>query len=223
MFDVPPVPHALITGGHGTLATAIRAQLEQRGWHVHAPSHEELDVTSTPSVDAYIHALSPLALLINNAAILADGPIASMTEHDFASVLDTTLTGAFRAARAVLPGMIAQRQGHIINIGSHSALTGPRGQANYAAAKAGLIALTHTLAIEGGPHNIRANTVLPGYLDTKFSATALAKHRPAILAQHTLGRLNSIEDAARFIADLHSFPHISGQLFQLDSRLSPWG
>jgi NAD(P)-dependent dehydrogenase (short-subunit alcohol dehydrogenase family) len=179
-------------------------------------------VTSTHSVTAYIAALPPMNLVINNAAILADRSVATMTDEDFDSVLDTCLTGAFRVARAVLPSMMKQGAGHIINIGSFSALSGPRGQANYAAAKAGLIALTQSLALEGGPDNIRANTVLPGYLDTAFSAAALAQHRSAILAQHALGRLNTVEEAARFIVELHGFAHISGQLFQLDSRLSPW-
>ena len=217
-----PRPHALITGGQGTLAQAICEQLRQRGWEVHAPGRDELNVTSTNGVTAYVEHLPPLDLVINNAAILADRSVASMTDADFAGVLDTCLTGAFRVARAVLPRMIERGQGHIINIGSHSALSGPRGQANYAAAKAGLIALTQSLAIEGGPHHIRANTVMPGYLDTKLSAAALAQHRPAVLAQHLLGRLNTLEEAARFIVELDSYAHISGQLFQLDSRLSPW-
>ena len=120
--------------------------------------------------------------------------------------------------------MVKQRQGHLIQIGSYSALCGPAGQANYAAAKAGLIALSQSLAAEYGPRGIRANVILPGFLDTKLTRHLLddeAQHQ-RILSDHTLGKLTTPQDTARFIAFLHTLPAISGQVFQLDSRISRW-
>ena len=116
--------------------------------------------------------------------------------------------------------MVKQRDGHIINIGSFAALNGTPGQSHYAAAKAGLIALTKSTALEYGARNVRCNCVLPGFLETKMTKQTLDKHRERILASHSLGRLNTVEDAARFIAQLDSFAHLSGQVFQLDSRSS---
>ena len=214
---------ALITGGEGDLAQAIRAQLEADGWQVHAPGKAVLDVTSASAVAAFFEGLSQLDLLINNAGIVSDAPLATMSADQWDSVMAVNLDGAFRCARAALKLMVKQRAGHIINIGSFSALSGPAGQANYSAAKAGLIGLTRSLAKEYGPRNVRCNCILPGFLETKMTRSLLEKRRPEILATHALGRLNSSEDAARFITELDSFANISGQVFQLDSRVHGGG
>jgi 3-oxoacyl-[acyl-carrier protein] reductase len=147
-----------------------------------------------------------------------------MTESEFSDVLDVHLKGAFLCSQAALKLMVKQRAGHIIHIGSYSALSGPAGQANYAAAKAGIIALTQSIAAEYGQRGIRANCVLPGFLDTKMTQHLLADEtqRQSVLAVHTLGRLNTPAEAARFIAFLHTMENISGQVFQLDSRISRW-
>jgi 3-oxoacyl-[acyl-carrier protein] reductase len=97
------------------------------------------------------------------------------------------------------------------------------GQANYAASKAALIGLTQSLALEYGARGLRCNCVLPGFLETKMTRSTLAKHRDRILATHALGQLNTLTDAARFIVQLDSFHAISGQVFQLDSRVRKWG
>lgn len=210
---------ALITGGEGDLAQAIRTSLEADGWQVHAPGKATLQVASTASVTDYFASVTGLDLLINNAGLVADSLTASMTEEQWASVVSVNLDGAFRCSRAALKIMVRQRAGHIINIGSFSALSGPIGQANYAAAKSGLIGLTKSLALEYGPRNIRCNCVLPGFLETKMTRALLEKRRPEVLAAHALGRLNTLQDAARFITQLDSFAHVSGQVFQLDSRV----
>lgn len=210
---------ALITGGEGDLAQAIRSSLEADGWTVHAPGKQVLDVTSSASVAAFFAGLDHLDLLVNNAGLVADSLIAGMTAEHWDSVLSVNLDGAFRCCRAALKLMVKQRAGHILNIGSYSALSGPAGQANYAAAKAGLIGLTKSLAREYGARNIRVNCVLPGFLETKMTRALLEKRRPDILATHALGRLNTTADAARFITQLDTFAHISGQVFQLDSRV----
>ena len=222
MSEQPPV--ALITGGAGALARAARAELESQGWKVHAPSHEEMDVTDKAQVQRVIGGLGRLDLLIHNAGITRDALMLKMKEAEFSDVLDVHLKGAFLCTQAALKLMVKQRAGHIIPIGSYSALSGPAGQANYAAAKAGLIALTQSIAAEYGARGIRANCVLPGFLDTKMTQHLLADEtqRERVLAAHTLGRLNTPEDAARFIAFLHTMPNVSGQVFQLDSRISRW-
>lgn len=179
-------------------------------------------MTDKAQVQSVIGNLPRLDLLIHNAGFLRDGSLLKMTERDFHDVLQVHLKGAFLTSQAALKTMVKQRQGHIIHIGSFSALYGPAGQANYAAAKAGLIALTQSLAAEYGPKNIRANCVLPGFLETKMTRPLLEKQRDQIESVHALGRLNTTEQAARFIAFLHTMENISGQVFQLDSRIHRW-
>ncbi|MCA1964949.1 MAG: SDR family oxidoreductase [Prosthecobacter sp.] len=222
MSAQPPV--ALITGGAGALASAIRHELEAQGWQVHAPSHAEMDVTDKQAVARVIAPLPRLDLLILAAGSTRDALMLKMTAVDFEQVLAVHLKGAFLTSQAALKLMVKQRQGHIVAISSHSALSGPAGQANYAAAKAGLIALTQSIATEYGPRGIRANCVLPGFLETPMTRHLLDDEafRHRLLAAHALGRLNTVQDAARFIAFLQHMPHVSGQVFQLDSRISPW-
>ena len=217
-------PVALITGGTGDLARSIRAELESQGWIVHAPSHQQMDVTDKAQVQRVIGALDRLDLLIHNAGMTRDALLIKMTEVAFNEVLNVHLKGAFLCSQAALKLMVKQRQGHIIHIGSFTALSGPAGQANYAAAKAGLIGLTQSLAAEYGARGIRANCVLPGFLDTKMTRHLLADdaQHQRVLAAHTLGLLNTVQDAARFIAFLPTLPAVSGQVFQLDSRISRW-
>ena len=215
----PTSQHALITGGAGALATAVAAALTDAGLTVHAPPRAALDVRDSGAVSTYIAALPRLDLLVNAAGLVVDKPLARMSPQDWGTVVDTNLTGAFHTARAAARPMAKQRGGHIVNIGSYSALSGPAGQANYAAAKAGLHALTQSLAAELGPRNVRANTVLPGFMDTKITTAVTPERRGAVLAQHSLGRFNTPGAVAAFITHLHlHLPHTSGQLFNLDSR-----
>lgn len=222
MSTAPPV--ALITGGAGDLAMAVKTELERQGWQVHAPDRLELDVTDKASVERAFAPLPQLDLLVHAAGITRDALMLKMSEEDFSQVLEVNLKGAFLCSQAALKIMLPQRRGQLVHIGSFSALDGPAGQANYAAAKAGLIGLTQSLAAEYGPRGIRANCVLPGFLDTKMTRHLLQDeaHARNILATHALGRLNTVQDAARFIAFLDSLPHVSGQVFQLDSRLHAW-
>lgn len=204
------------------MAQAVRAELEAKGWQVHAPGRDEMDVRNKEQIQTFIGTLPRLDLLVHTAGFLRDAMLVKMTESDFHEVLEVHLKGAFLTAQAALKIMVKQRCGHIVNIGSYSALSGPAGQGNYAAAKAGIIALTQSLAAEYGPRNIRANCVLPGFLETKMSRTVLEKQRGTIEAAHVLGRLNTVKDAARFIGFLQSMENVSGQVFQLDSRIHRW-
>ena len=147
-----------------------------------------------------------------------------MSEQDFDRVMDVSLKGAFLCSQKVMWLMAKKRSGHIINIGSFAALYGTVGQANYAAAKAGLIGLTKSLAAEYGSKNVRTNCVLPGLLETKMTQHLLSDpaKKNELVKRHLLRRLNSVEDAARFIVFLDTMKHVSGQVFQLDSRVSRW-
>lgn len=217
-------PIAVITGGGGDLAQCIAVELQGAGFKVLAPPRAELDVSSAESVRAFFAALPGLDLLVNNAGVCRDVSVVKMSEADFDHVVEVNLKGAFLTTQAAVRLMSRQRRGHIVNIGSYSALSGPAGQANYAAAKAGLIGLTQSTAKEYGARNVRANCVLPGFLETKMTRHLLedAAWKEGLMSQHALGRLNTAQDAARFIAFLHGMENVSGQVFQLDSRVRRW-
>ena len=219
----PPLS-AVITGGAGDLAQAIAAELQSAGYAVLTPGREDLDVTSSDSVRRFFAALPGLDLLINNAGVCHDVSVAKMSEEEFDHVIDVNLKGAFLVSQAAVKLMSKQRHGHIVNIGSYSALSGPAGQANYAAAKAGLIGFTQSTAKEYGARNVRANCVLPGFLETKMTRHLLEDTAwlENLMSQHTLGKLNTAQDVGRFIVFLHSMENVSGQVFQLDSRVRRW-
>jgi len=220
-----PLPLALITGGRGAIATQLASQLGAIGFEVLAPGRDELDVADPGAIDAYFaqRVGAPLDLLVNNAGAIDDARVAKMDAASFARVLDVNLGGALRCSQRALRPMLRARGGHIVNIGSFSALSGPFGQANYAAAKAGLIALTQSIAKEAGARGVRANTVLPGFLETKMTSKMPPEATRRALDAHVLGRFNTPGDAARFIVFLHQhLPNVSGQMFQLDSRIRRW-
>jgi 3-oxoacyl-[acyl-carrier protein] reductase len=215
---------AVITGGAGTLARAVAQGLEASGWKVHAPGRELMDVTDSEQVKAFFAGLTRIDLLVNQAGVIEDSSVVKMTDEPFDRVLDVSLTGAFRCAREVLKKMGRQHSGHLIQVGSYAALQGTAGQSNYAAAKAGLIGLTKSIALEYGLRGIRANCVLPGLIETKMTAKLLSdpERRKELESQHALGRFNTVEDAGRFIVFLETMAHVSGQVFQLDSRVGRW-
>ena len=211
-------PVALITGGRGALARALTAELIGAGWQVIAPPRTVLDVREPDSIQRVVDGLPRLDLLVNNAGIRRDMPLFKMPAADWDAVLDTNLRGAWLCARAVLPLMQQQGRGHVVNIGSHTARHGVAGQTAYGAAKAGLLALTQSLAAEAGPDQIRVNAVLPGWMPTPFNHDLLPAVHAAARRNHHLGHFNTPEHTARFIVFLHSMPWTSGQIFQLDSR-----
>lgn len=214
----------VITGGAGGLGQALKAEFETAGWQVFAPGRDELDVTDSAGVAGWFDQLPALDLLINNAGVIEDRLLLQMTGEEFDRVLEVNLNGAFRCCRAAIKRMVKQRCGHIINVGSFSAMSGPAGQANYAAAKAGLIGLTQSLAEEYGPRNVRVNCVLPGLLETRMTRKLLENDeaRAVAIHAHALRRFNTVSDAARFMRFLHTMEHVSGQVIQLDSRISRW-
>ena len=214
---------AVITGGNGTLGSAIAGELRANAWTTHAPGRDELDVTSPTSVDSFFGRLETCDLLVNCAGITLDALLARMDETAWDEVMDTTLRGAVRCTRAVLPGMLRSGGGTILSIGSFSGLAGAAGQANYAAAKSALIGWTRSIAREFGARNVRANVILPGFLETKMTSQLPGHVKQRALDAHALGRFSTVAESARAIAFLATCTHISGQVISLDSRISDWG
>jgi 3-oxoacyl-[acyl-carrier protein] reductase len=186
----------------------------------------ELDVTNSSAASRAVEQATEhwgrIDALLNNAGVTDDQPSWQLTEEAWDRVLAVNLKGAFICSQAVSRPMIRQRDGHIINISSFSGRVGQRGQANYAAAKAGLFGLTSSLARELGSRNVRVNAVLPGVLPTKMTARLPEADLQQFAAANALGRINSLDEVARFIAFLASTQNISGQLLQLDSRIGSW-
>lgn len=214
--------HVVITGGEGHLGQSIASAMDSSCVRVSAPGKAELDVTSSDSVSSYFSQLDGLDLLVCNAGSVDDSLLVNMKESQWDDVMKVNLTGSFHCAREASKLMMKSRRGHIIFISSFSALQPAAGQASYAAAKASLLGLTKSLAQELGSRNIRVNTILPGFLETKMTNGLSAKAKESSLSKHTLGRLNTPAAVADFVTFLHhSMPHTSGQVFNLDSRILP--
>lgn len=171
---------------------------------------------------AALAAYGRIDILVSNAGIIRDGLSARLSAADWDAVIQTNLTGAFYCAKAVQRTMLKQRSGRIIHISSVSGLMGNAGQANYSAAKAGLIGLTKALARELGARNITVNAVAPGYIATDMTASlpeqAVAHMRELI----PLGRLGQPEDVARAVAFLASddAAYITGHVLTVDGGLA---
>ncbi|MES2437701.1 MAG: SDR family NAD(P)-dependent oxidoreductase [Verrucomicrobiota bacterium] len=212
--------HLVITGGSGGLGRALTGAFSDACWKVTAPGHAELDVSSPASIRRGLPP-SPVDLLVCTAGITRDAPLGRLEEEEWDEVLAVNYQGAADCAAAVLPGMMGRGCGHVVFISSHSALHPPVGQVAYAAAKAALLGLTRSLAVEYGRHGIRVNAVLPGFLETPMTAGLSARRKAEVLAAHSLGGFNTPPSVAKFIRHLHEeLPHTSGQVFQLDSRVS---
>ncbi len=212
------VNYLLVTGGRGGLGRAVIQAFDTPDWEVCAPGREELDLLDPGAVNAVLGS-APVDLLVCAAGSTRDAPLARMDESMWDEVFSVNFAAAAACAAAVLPGMIGRGRGHIVFISSYSALHPPVGQAAYATAKAALLGLTEDLARENGRHGVRVNAILPGFLETKITATVSAHRKAEILTDHVLGRFNTPEAVAKFIRFFHEqLPNTSGQAFQLDSR-----
>jgi len=211
---------AIVTGAAGGLGQAISKTLRGAEMEVLAPGKEQLDVTSADCVKGFFESIEDTDLLVCNAGMTIDKTIARMSEQDWSRVIDVNLKGAFLCAREVARGMAKRRSGHILFISSFSALHPPVGQANYSAAKSALLGMMKSMAQELGRRNVRVNAVIPGFMETKMTASLDDKIKGAIRDRHVLGRYNTPEAVAGFVTYLHQhLPHTSGQVFNLDSRL----
>lgn len=162
-----------------------------------------------------------LDILVNNAGITKDGLILKMSEEDFDKVVDTNLKGTFHTIRHASRQMIRQRSGRIINISSVSGVMGNPGQANYAAAKAGIIGLTKTMAKELGSRGITVNAIAPGFIETDMTAVLSESVQQNIQAQIPLGHFGKPEDVAAAAAFLASEEagYITGQVLRVDGGM----
>ncbi|WP_045771345.1 3-oxoacyl-ACP reductase FabG [Xanthomonas albilineans] len=182
-------------------AQAIGARLAASGGH-----GRPLDVTDAAAVDALIAAIAkefgPVSILVNNAGITRDTLLMRMRDEDWQAIIDTNLTSVFRTSKAVLRGMMKARKGRIVNIASVVGVTGNPGQANYAAAKAGIIAFSKSMAKEIGSRGITVNVVAPGFIDTDMTKALPEAQRTALLQQIALGQLGQTADIAHAVAFL---------------------
>jgi 3-oxoacyl-[acyl-carrier protein] reductase len=182
-------------------AQAIGERLAASGGH-----GRRLNVNEAGSIEALIDAVSTefggVSILVNNAGITRDNLLMRMKDEDWQAILDTNLTSVYRASKAVLRGMMKARKGRIINIASVIGVTGNAGQANYAAAKAGIIGFSKSLAKEIGSRGVTVNVVAPGFIATDMTADLPDAAKQAMLGQIALGRLGEPADIARAVAFL---------------------
>jgi 3-oxoacyl-[acyl-carrier protein] reductase len=157
-------------------------------------------------------------ILVNNAGITRDNLLLRMSEAEWDEVIAANLKGAFHTTKAVLKGMMKRRGGRIINVTSIIGITGNKGQANYAASKAGLIGFTKSVAKEYGSRGILVNAVAPGFIETDMTSGLPEESRTAMLAAITLGRLGQPEDIAGAVLFLASdlAGYITGQVLVVD-------
>ena len=167
-------------------------------------------------------ALGPITILVNNAGTTRDKLILQMSLADFEHVLDTNLRSAFLCTKAALRGMMKARWGRIVNISSVAGLLGPAGQANYAASKAAVVALTMTTAREMASRNITANAVAPGYIPTELTAVLTEQQRKYLLEATPLGRPGTVDEVAATITFLcmPEAGYITGQVIGVDGGSS---
>ena len=239
---------AIVTGSSRGIGRAIAVELARQGcivvvnYAANAALAEEVvaliareggeacavqaDVTLGPQaqalVDAAVAAYGTVDILVNNAGITRDTLLMRMSEEDWDAVLDTNLKGAFHCVKAVQRVMLRKRYGRIISIGSIAGLVGNAGQANYAAAKAGLVGFTKALAKELGSRNITVNLVAPGFIQTDMTAKLGPEIMGKALAQVPLERIGKPEDVAAAVAFLASdaAAYITGHILQVDGGLA---
>jgi 3-oxoacyl-[acyl-carrier protein] reductase len=201
-------------------AAAIGERLAANGGHGRL-----LNVTDTAAVDALIGDIGKefgaISILVNNAGITRDQLLMRMSEDDWQTILNTNLTSVYRTSKAVMRGMMKARKGRIISIASVIGLTGNPGQSNYAAAKAGIIAFSKSLAREIGSRGITVNVVAPGFIDTDMTRALPEDAKQALLGQIALGRLGEADDIAKAVSFLASpaAAYITGETLHVNGGM----
>ncbi len=231
---------ALVTGGSGTIGAAICRRLAEGGARVTVHANRNLgeaerlaqeirgvavafDITNEQETTRALERLladGPIQILVNNAGIHADAPMAGMSAEQWSSVLDVSLNGFFNVTRPLLLPMIGTRWGRIVSLSSVAALRGNRGQANYAAAKAGLHGATRSLALELATRGVTVNAVAPGIIASPMTAEAFKNDRIAELVP--MKRAGKPEEVAALVGFLASdeASYISGQVISIDGAMT---
>jgi 3-oxoacyl-[acyl-carrier protein] reductase len=201
-------------------AAAIGERLAAHGGH-----GRKLDVTDGTAVEALVDTvgkeLGAVSILVNNAGITRDQLLMRMKDDDWQAILDTNLSSVYRTSKAVMRGMMKARKGRIISIASVIGLTGNPGQSNYAAAKAGIIAFSKSLAREIGTRGITVNVVAPGFIDTDMTRALPEASKEALLGQIALGRLGEADDIAKAVGFLASpaAAYITGETLHVNGGM----
>ncbi|MGS1119275.1 3-oxoacyl-ACP reductase FabG [Rhodanobacter sp. UC4436_H3] len=201
-------------------AAAIGERMAAHGGHGRV-----LDVTDGAAIEALVDAIAkefgPVSILVNNAGITRDQLLMRMKEEDWQAIIDTNLTSVYRTSKAVMRGMMKAKKGRIISIASVIGLTGNPGQANYAAAKAGIIAFSKSLAREIGTRGITVNVVAPGFIDTDMTRALPEETRHGLLGQIALGRLGDAGDIAKAVGFLASpaASYITGETLHVNGGM----
>ncbi|MDO8843374.1 MAG: 3-oxoacyl-ACP reductase FabG [Methylicorpusculum sp.] len=234
---------ALVTGASRGIGRAIAEQLAIDGFFVIGTATSDsgaeaisiylgdqgrgvkLNVTDSDSIESVVKSISDEygapAVLVNNAGITRDNLLMRMKDEEWDDIIATNLTSVFRMSKAVLRGMMKARSGRIINISSVVGATGNAGQANYAAAKAGMIGFAKSMAKEVGSRNITINTVAPGFIDTDMTRELSEEHKQTLLSAIPLGRLgeaNEIANAVSFLAS-DKAAYITGETLHVNGGM----
>jgi 3-oxoacyl-[acyl-carrier protein] reductase len=237
---------ALVTGASRGIGQGIALELGKRGAQVFGTATTDkaarsiddafretgirgtgmvLDVTDSISIETLIKRINEQigapTILVNNAGITRDNLLLRLKDEDWEAVLNTNLGSVFHLSKACLRGMMKARHGRIINIASVVGLTGNPGQTNYAAAKAGMLGFTKSLAREVGSRNITVNAVAPGFIDTDMTRALAEDQRNALLVNIPLGRLGDVSDVANTVAFLASQEagYITGQTVNVNGGM----
>ena len=205
---------------HLAQAEAVAATIRAAGGHAHAIAFDVTDADATDAALQRILAHGPVQVLVNNAGIHDDAPMVGMTRQQWRSVIDVSLNGFFNVTQPLLMPMMRTRWGRIVSMASVAALVGNRGQANYAAAKAGIIAATRSLAIEMASRGVTVNAVAPGVIESPMTGEAfpVERIRQLVPAQ----RAGSPQEVAGMIAYLvsDSAAYVTGQTLSINGGMA---